>query len=93
MNKRMNYVATLIITDIEKNKEVRPAHLEYIDRLYQAGKIVMAGPFTDGKGGMIIYRANSIEEATQLAENDPVIVEKCRTLELREWNALSLPLG
>lgn len=89
----MYYAAMLAITDAEKNKEVRPAHLEYIDRLYQADKVAMAGPFTDGKGGMIIYKADSLEEAMQLAENDPVIVEKCRTLELREWNVLSLPLG
>jgi uncharacterized protein YciI len=88
----MYYVAHLTITDVEKNKEVRPAHLEYINRLFQEGKVIMAGPYVDGKGGMVIYQADSFESARQLAENDPVIVENCRTMELREWNALELPL-
>jgi uncharacterized protein YciI len=84
----MLYVALLAITDAEKNKEVRPAHLDYVRRLHQEGKVLMVGPFADGKGGMVIYQADSLEEAQSLAENDPVIVEKCRTLELREWNRL-----
>lgn len=86
----MYYVAILTIIDAEKNKAVRPTHLEYLNKLYKEGKVVMAGPFTDGKGGMVIYKAESIEEARALAEKDPVIVERCRTLELREWKPLDL---
>jgi uncharacterized protein len=89
----MLYVATLTIVDAEKNAKVRPAHLVYINDLYKQDKVVMAGPFTDKKGGMVIYRAESYEEARKLAEVDPVIVEKARTLELREWNDLQFPLS
>ncbi|MBO9605689.1 MAG: hypothetical protein J7639_07045 [Paenibacillaceae bacterium] len=88
----MLYVAALTIIDAELNAKVRPAHLEYLNGLYKEGKVVMAGPFTDKKGGMVIYRADSFEEAQQLAEADPVIAEKARTLELREWGALEFPL-
>jgi hypothetical protein len=89
----MHYVAILTIVDAELNAKVRPAHLEYINRLYKENKVVMAGPFTDGKGGMVIYRAESPEEARRLAEADPVVAEGARTLELREWNPLQFPLS
>ncbi|WP_027416945.1 YciI family protein [Aneurinibacillus terranovensis] len=88
----MKYVAFLPIIDQEKNKLHRPAHLDYINALYKEGKVFAAGPFTDGKAGLVIYNAVSYEEALELAKNDPVIVEGARTLELREWNPLSLPL-
>ncbi|USG65300.1 YciI family protein [Brevibacillus ruminantium] len=89
----MYYVAMLTITDADLNAKIRPAHLDYINDLYKQGKVVMAGPFTDKKGGMVIYKASSEEEARELAEADPVIKEGARTLELREWGALEFPLG
>jgi uncharacterized protein YciI len=89
----MLYVAMLPIIDQDLNAKVRPAHLAYINQLYLQGKVVMAGPFTDKRGGMVIYKAESWEEAKQLAEADPAITEGARTLELREWNPLQFPLG
>lgn len=89
----MHYVALLSIIDADLNAKVRPAHLEYLDKLYKENKVVMAGPFTDKKGGMVIYRADSFEEAKALAEADPVVAEGARTLELREWSPLQFPLS
>lgn len=89
----MLYVALLPITDADLNAKVRPAHLDYLNKLYKEDKVVMAGPFTDKKGGMVIYRADSFEEAKHLAEADPAVAEGARTLELREWNPLQFPLS
>lgn len=89
----MLYVAVLTIVDQELNAKVRPAHLSYLNDLYKQGKVVMAGPFTDKQGGMVIYKAESPEEARRLAEADPVVKEGARTLELREWRPLELPLA
>jgi len=88
----VKYVAILTIIDQEKNKIHRPAHLDYVNKLYKEGKVFVVGPFTDGKGGMVIYEADTYEEAVALAENDPVVVEGARTVEVREWNPLTLPL-
>ncbi len=87
----MLYVAMLPIVDQELNARVRPAHLEYINTLFLQGKVTMAGPFTDKRGGMVIYQADSWEEALKLAEADPAVTEGARELELREWGALTLP--
>jgi hypothetical protein len=89
----MHFVALLTIIDADLNAQTRPAHLEYLDKLYKEGKVVMAGPFTDKKGGMVIYRADSLEEAKALAEADPVVASGARTLELREWSPLQFPLS
>lgn len=88
----MKYVALLTIIDQEKNKVYRPAHLDYVNRLYKEGKVFAIGPFTDGKGGMVIYETDTYEKAVVLAEQDPVVVEGARTVVVREWNALQLPM-
>ncbi len=82
------YAAMLYMLDPEKNKVVLPRHIEYLDRLDKEGKVFARGPFADGSGGLVVYIAESLEEAAALAENDPHVVEKVRRLELKEWNVL-----
>jgi uncharacterized protein len=54
-----------------KIAEVRPAHREYLAALKQHGKLVAAGPFVDDSGALIIYEAESEEEAQQIIKGDP----------------------
>lgn len=82
------YAAILHMLDPEKNKDVLPRHIQYLDKLDEEGKIFARGPFGDGSGGLVVYIADSLEEATDLAENDPHVVEKVRRLELKEWKLL-----
>lgn len=79
------YAAMLHMLDPEKNKQVLPRHIEYLERLDQQGKIFGRGPFSDGSGGMVVYIADTLEEAQFMAENDPHVVEQVRRLELKEW--------
>jgi len=88
----MKYLALLTIVDPEKNQEVRPAHLKYASDLYKQGKVSGAGPFVDGKGGLIIYECESDAEANQLANADPIVTSGARTVEVRAWKTLDLPL-
>jgi uncharacterized protein YciI len=84
------YAAILNMLDPIKNQELRPSHLDYLQKCANEGKIFVCGPFLDGSGGMVIYIADSLEEAKTLAENDPYVVEKVRELDLREWKMASL---
>lgn len=88
----MKYVALLTIVDAELNQRIRPDHLTYVSKLFEQGKVVMAGPFTDGKGGLVVYECDSEEEAIKLANADPVVALGARTLELRSWQMLDLPV-
>ena len=79
------FAAILEMQDESKSLTYRPNHLEYLEQLGKEGKVFAKGPFGDGSGGMVIYIAENLEEAKQLAENDPYIQEGVRKLDLREW--------
>jgi hypothetical protein len=51
--------------------EIRPAHREYLGLLRERGQLAASGPFTDDSGALIIYEADSEEEALELLEHDP----------------------
>ncbi|WNS78033.1 YciI family protein [Domibacillus sp. DTU_2020_1001157_1_SI_ALB_TIR_016] len=85
------YAALLHMMDPEKNQEVLPRHIEYLNHLDKEGKILARGPFGDGSGGLVIYQADSFEEAAVLAEKDPHVLEKVRRLELKEWKVWTPP--
>ena len=46
-----------------------------------------ARPFTDDAGGLVVYRAGTIDEAKKIAESDPYVTSGARRLELHEWDA------
>jgi uncharacterized protein YciI len=79
------FVAILHMLDYNKNEEVLPHHIAYLDELDLQGKIFARGPFLDKTGGMVVYIADSFEEAKQMAENDPHVIQQVRRLELKEW--------
>lgn len=85
-------VATLLMKDPELSRQHRPAHLEYLAALKAEGKVWANGPFADGAGGMVVYRASSLDEARALAEADPLVRTGARTLTLRPWQ-LDLPVA
>jgi uncharacterized protein len=80
-----HFAAILYMLDEEKNQQYRPQHLAYLEELGKQGRVFAKGPFADGSGGLVIYAADSIEEAREIAENDPYVIEGVRRLELREW--------
>ncbi|HZH61817.1 MAG TPA: YciI family protein [Metabacillus sp.] len=79
------FAAFLHMIDIEKNNKVRPLHINYLEELEKQGKIFARGPFSDESGGLVVYIADTFEEALTLAENDPHVVQNVRRLELKEW--------
>lgn len=84
-------------------KQCLPAHLEYQRELEQRGILVLAGPLSDPTGesmegaGLIVYRADSMAEAKQLADGDPMHHSGARRYTLRKWlvneGSVSLNVG
>ncbi len=78
-----------------------PAHLAYQAELERAGNLAFAGPMSDESGenmqgvGLIVYRADSLEEAQELAKADPMHASGARSYVMRRWliNEGSLTLG
>lgn len=54
-----------------RRKVHRPAHLANLEPLNRQGKVLLAGPFTDQTGSLIIIEASSLEEAQKFAAEDP----------------------
>ena len=75
----------------EEVKAVLPDHLAYQQTLEQSGALAFAGPLSDETGdqmqgmGMIIYRAESLEQARGYADADPMHQTGARTYTLRRW--------
>ena len=85
-----HFAAILHLADAEKNVTLRPQHLAFLDENQSQGRIFARGPFADGSGGLVIYRAESLEAAAALAQADPYVRLGARRLELHEWLAAGI---
>lgn len=59
----------------EKRSSVRPAHLEHLRPLVEAGRIRLAGPFLDKSGSLIVLEAETAADAWAIVAHDPYVVE------------------
>lgn len=86
----MKYFAVLLpMVNEEKSQLYRPEHLEFLEKMSREGKILARGRFADGSGGMVIYMAQSLDEAKSYAEADPYIIHGARGMEIHEWEMIS----
>ena len=84
-------VVTTPVVEPDKVKDCLPDHLAYQAELEAANLLAFAGPLSDLSGdnmqgsGMIVYKAQSLEQARSLAENDPMHSRGIREFTLRRW--------
>jgi uncharacterized protein YciI len=72
----------------EQRKAMFAGHFANIERLAAAGKLVMAGPFSDDAGGwrgLFLFAVDDIHEARRLTATDPVIVNGEMIAEYHAW--------
>lgn len=82
---KKHYVVMLPMLDEQKSVDYRQAHLDYLKERWDQGVLRAYGRFADGWGGMLVYEAETEEEARTYAENDPYVVNKARGCEIHEW--------
>lgn len=67
----------IIGTDGPRGQALRPslraAHLARLEALEREGRLVLAGPFGDGSGSLIVLAAESLDDARTFAEADPYV--------------------
>jgi hypothetical protein len=72
--------------DKAKIDEFRPPHREYLRQLIAQGKLVLAGPFTDNSGGLIVYEVPSEDEIEGIIKADPFYKAGVfQTWKIRPW--------
>jgi uncharacterized protein YciI len=74
-------------TQTAETKRLHDEHLKYVSSLFDSGKAIIAGPFTDGGEitGVYILRAQSAAEAKTLVEADPVVAAGLMVAEMHPW--------
>jgi uncharacterized protein YciI len=75
------------IQDREKTESIRPLHRQYLAELKARGQLAASGPFTDEPGALIIYEADSQEQAESILRGDPFCTNGIFVRwQLRPWN-------
>ena len=84
---------TRLAGDAREMASYLPEHLAYQLELERKGIMFGAGPLFDGdsgggppKAGMIIIRADSMDEARAIADADPMHKAGVRTYTMRKWH-------
>jgi uncharacterized protein YciI len=63
----------------EELKDVLPVHRTFLDEGYEKGLLLMSGPQNPKIGGMVVARANDLEEIKELFSRDPYHTENLAT--------------
>lgn len=75
----------LAFDDDPRRLAARPAHRERLAALHAAGRLVMAGPWADDSGALLVFDATRSEVDALLAEDPYYRVAGVRVVALREW--------
>lgn len=62
-----------------------PAHKAYVEQLIQTGHQAKTGYWAERGGGMLLFQAQSWDEASAIIKQDPLIANGCVDYELHEW--------
>jgi uncharacterized protein YciI len=98
LGKKLYVVISEPAEHVGDRSAVRAEHLEYQYKLEREGVMFAAGPFLDGNdqpngSGLIIYRAASLEAATEIARRDPFHAKGFRKFRIMPWRVSEGTLG
>ena len=87
------YVLALLFTgpnpekDPQKADELFRGHMANSAKMYEAGKLLLAGPFRDKTDlrGMWVFDSESIEECQALVAGDPAVAAGVFRVEYHTW--------
>ena len=85
------YVVVSTAKNLESVKQNLVEHRAYLKELEDRNVLFGAGPLWTNDGqyfegdGLLIYRANSVEEAQKTAQADPMHISGARTFTIRPW--------
>ena len=60
-------------TMTEEEGEIMGTHFVYLQGLLESGKLILAGPETTGKFGIVVFEAESESDAHEMMMNDPAV--------------------
>lgn len=81
-------ILELEFTDDPRRLAARPAHRERLIALHSAGTLVLAGPWADDTGAVLIFDAD-FDEVERIVSDDPYYAAPgVRVRSVREWQPI-----
>jgi uncharacterized protein len=73
----------------EETKKLQAGHMANIKKMAATGKLIVAGPFTDGGDlrGLFIFKADSIEDVKAMVAEDPAVQAGRLVVDMKPWMA------
>ena len=79
------YRARFMDTMTENEEKIMDEHFEYLKALFREKKVILAGPCLDSTFGLVVYTADSKEEAQEIMNHDPSITAGIMKAELHPF--------
>jgi uncharacterized protein YciI len=74
-----------INTMTQEEEETMERHFNYLQNLLAEDQLVLAGPCLDGAVGIVVFQAESENQARLIMENDPSVREGIMEAELHPY--------
>ena len=69
-----------------REQELWDEHARFMDALFEERRVVLAGPFADESGSLVVLSAESVDEAKSIFQNDPWAREDILIAgDIKEW--------
>ncbi|MGI0491353.1 YciI family protein [Alkalinema pantanalense CENA528] len=76
------------IVDKQTFDQYVPAHKAFVEDLIAQGHHARTGYWAQRGGGMMVFEAESMEQAKAIVEQDPLIMNGCVNYKLYEWKVV-----
>lgn len=85
-----HFVAEIVYTAApEAVAASRPAHRAHLAALHERGALVLSGPWADGTGACLVYRADDEAAVRGMLADDPFLRDGVvEVLSVREWTVV-----
>jgi uncharacterized protein len=84
------FLVLTTFTSAEKRLAHRTEHRAYLHQLVDEGKLLMAGPFVDESGGLIVFEAVDEAEVAGMMDQDPFSINDVfATVDIKPWTLVA----
>jgi uncharacterized protein YciI len=88
----MGWVKVAVAPDIFASRcddVLQSKEKDYLASLQRSGELMLSGPLADGSAGLVVYDVQSLREAEDLVEKQPMVRAGLLSVELHEMFAVT----
>ena len=88
----MGWVKVVVAPDVFASRVddvLQDREKKYLSALQRSGEIMVIGPLSDGTAGLVVYDVQSLKEAEELVERQPMVRAGLLSVELHEMFAVT----